>query len=227
MTRDFGNLSVLIAHNPRIAAMSSSSLPITELLLNLQDGDRCSANKLMPLVYDDFRAVAARQLAGERRHYTLQPTELVHEAYLKLTNQAQVRWKNRVHFLAVGAQVIRRIIIDCARTRGRAKRGGKMARVDLHEAIALSPRRDDDVSTLREALKQLAVLAPRQARIVELRFFGGMTMEEVAVAIGCSTRTAGGEWAMARAWLLREIKRSGDTKSIQVVEKSVRLETKQ
>jgi RNA polymerase sigma-70 factor, ECF subfamily len=178
----------------------------------LQDGDRSSANKLMPLVYDDFRAVAARQLAGERRHYTLQPTELVHEAYLKLTNQAQVQWKSRMHFLAIGAQVIRRIIIDYARTRGRAKRGGKMARVDLHEGIALSPRADDNVSALKEALKQLAVLAPRQARIVELRFFGGMTVEEVAAATGCSPRTIGGEWAMARAWLLREIKRTGDTK---------------
>jgi RNA polymerase sigma-70 factor (ECF subfamily) len=191
--------------------MSSSNPPITELLLNLQDGDRSSANKLMPLVYDDFRAVAARQLAGERRHYTLQPTELVHEAYLKLTNQAQVQWKNRMHFLAIGAQVIRRIIIDYARTRGRAKRGGKMARVDLHEGI-VSPERDDNVSALNEALKQLALLAPRQARVVELRFFGGMTVEEVAGATGCSPRTIQGEWAMARAWLLREMKRTGDTK---------------
>jgi RNA polymerase sigma factor (TIGR02999 family) len=194
--------------------MTSSNLPITELLLNLNDGDCASANKLMPLVYDDFRAVAARQLAGERRNYTLQPTELVHEAYLKLTNQARVRWKNRSHFLAVGAQVIRRLIIDSIRTRNRAKRGGKMARVELHNDIALSPQHDEDVLALRELLKQLAAFSPRQSRIVELRFFAGMTVDEVAAAIGVSERTIRGEWSMARAWLLREMKRSGDTEAI-------------
>jgi RNA polymerase sigma-70 factor, ECF subfamily len=194
--------------------MSSSNLPITELLLNLNNGDGSSANKLMPLVYDDFRALAARQLAGERRNYTLQPTELVHEAYLKLTNQARVQWKNRMHFLGVGAQVIRRLFIDYVRTRGRAKRGGKMARVELHEAIALAPQCDDNVVALNEALKKLASFSPRQARIVELRFFGGMTVEEVAAAISVSPRTIRGEWAMARAWLLREMKRTGDTKAI-------------
>lgn len=185
----------------------------TQILLNLSEGDRSAADRLMPLVYDEFRAVAARQLAGERRGYTLQPTELVHEAYLKLTNQARVQWKNRVHFLAIGAQVIRRILMDYARNRGRAKRGGGIARVELHEAIATTPRRGDDLEALGEALKQLAILDPRQARIVEMRFVGGMTVDEIAIATGLSKRTVEGEWAMARAWLRHELTRGAEDQS--------------
>jgi len=182
----------------------------TQILQNLADGDGSAANQLMPLVYDDFRAVAARQLASERRGYTLQPTELVHEAYLRLTNQARVRWKNRMHFLAIGAQVIRRILLDYARTRGRAKRGGGIGRVELTDTLPQSQKRSGEVEALGEALKQLAVLDPRQARIVELRFVGGMTVDEIAQVTGLSKRTVEGEWAMARAWLRHELTRGAE-----------------
>jgi RNA polymerase sigma-70 factor (ECF subfamily) len=185
----------------------------TQILLNLCEGDRSAVDRLMPLVYDDFHAVAARQLAGERRGYTLQPTELVHEAYLRLTNQARVQWKSRMHFLAIGAQVIRRILLDYARNRGRAKRGGGIARVELNESVAAAPQRNDDREALGEALKRLATLDPRQARIVEMRFVGGMTVDEIATATGLSKRTIEGEWAMARAWLRHELTRGGQTHS--------------
>ncbi len=193
--------------------MRSTTPHATQLLLNLRAGDRSAAAKLMPLVYDDFRALAARQLANERRGHTLQPTELVHEAYLRLTQQARVQWKSRMHFLAIGAQTIRRVIVDYARNRGRAKRGGGMARVTLHEAIALSSRRGDDLAALDEALERLAALDPRQARIIQLRFVGGMTVDEVAAATGLSKRTIEGEWTMARSWLRRELTRGTDSKS--------------
>lgn len=187
--------------------MRNSSAGVTELLIDLGRGDRSAADQIMPLVYDDFRAVAARQLAAERRGNTLQPTELVHEAYLRLTNQARVQWKNRLHFLALGAQMVRRIIVDHARARRRAKRGGGMARVELHEAIAQSLKCSDDHAALDEALHRLAELDPRQARIVEMRFSGGMTVEQIADDLGVSKRTVEGEWTMARAWLRRELTR--------------------
>ena len=186
--------------------------PVTQLLAGLQDGDPSVAARLLPLVYDDFRALALRHLARERAGHTLQPTALVHEAYLKLVDQTRVNWQGRTHFFAVGAQAMRRILVEHARSRRREKRGGDRQRVELDEGAALAPERGVDLLDLDEALKRLEALDERQARVVELRFFGGLNMVEVAQALGVSKRTAEGDWRMARAWLHRELA-AGDDES--------------
>jgi RNA polymerase sigma factor (TIGR02999 family) len=181
---------------------------ITQLLISLKDGDRASAaEKLMPLVYDEFRALAARHLRHERANHTLQPTALVHEAYLKLIDQTRVDWQGRTHFFAVGAQAIRRILVDHARQHKRLKRGAGAERVALDDAVALAPQRAEEVLALDEALEKLAKLDSRQAQVVEMRFFAGMSVEEVAGVLGVSKRTVEGDWTMARAWLMRELTR--------------------
>jgi RNA polymerase sigma factor (TIGR02999 family) len=181
---------------------------ITQLLAGLKDGDRsAAAEKLMPLVYDEFRALAARHLRHERKNHTLQPTALVHEAYLRLIDQTRVDWQGRTHFFAVGAQAIRRILVDHARQRKRQKRGGGAARVALDEAVALAPEREEEILALDEAMEKLAKLDARQARVVEMRFFAGMNVAEVAQELGVSKRTVEGDWTMARAWLMRELSR--------------------
>jgi RNA polymerase sigma-70 factor, ECF subfamily len=185
--------------------MAAASTQITQLLAHINDGDPSAAAKLMPLVYDEFHALAARHLRRERANHTLQPTALVNEAYLKLIDQTRVDWQGRTHFFAVGAKIIRRILVDYARQRKRHKRGGGAARVTLDEAVALAPHREEEVLALDEALEKLAQLDPRQAQVVEMRFFGGMTVKEVAASLGVSTRTVEGDWTMARAWLLREL----------------------
>ena len=181
---------------------------ITQLLATLKTGDRSqAAAKLMPLVYDEFRALAARHLSHERANHTLQPTALVHEAYLKLIDQTRVDWQGRTHFFAVGAQAIRRILVDHARQHKRQKRGGGVGKVTLDDAVALAPQRDEEILALDEALENLAKLDARQAQVVEMRFFGGLNVEEVAEVLGVSKRTIEGDWMMARAWLLRELTR--------------------
>lgn len=163
------------------------------------------AEQLFLLLYEPFRHLAVRYLSGEKVGHTLTPTALVHEAYLKLVKQDRVDWQGKTHFFAVGAQVMRRILVDHARGRGRAKRGGNAVRLKLEEGIALSPQRDEDVLAVDEALQKLAQLDGRQATVVELRFFGGLSVEEVATVIGVSKRTVEGEWTAARAWLRREL----------------------
>jgi RNA polymerase sigma factor (TIGR02999 family) len=181
---------------------------ITQLLASLKDGDRTAvAARLMPLVYDEFRALAARYMRHERPDHTLQPTALVHEAYLRLIDQTRVDWQGRTHFFAVGAQAIRRILVDHARQRQRQKRGGAAGRVALDESVALAPQRSEEILALDEAMQKLAELDPRQAEVVEMRFFGGMNVEEVAGVLGVSKRTVEGDWTMARAWLMRELTR--------------------
>jgi RNA polymerase sigma factor (TIGR02999 family) len=159
------------------------------------------AKKLMPLVYDELRALAARYLGAERRGHTLQPTALVHEAFMRLVDQSRVDWKGRTHFYAVGAEAMRRILIDHARARGRGKRGGDWQRVVLDEADTPQNMRDIDLVALHDALEALAALDEQQARIVELRFFGGLTVEEVAHVLGVSKRKVEGDWTHAKAWL--------------------------
>jgi RNA polymerase sigma-70 factor (ECF subfamily) len=181
---------------------------ITKLLITLKDGDRASAAaKLMPLVYDEFRALAARHLRRERADHTLQPTALVHEAYLRLIDQTRVDWQGRTHFFAVGAQAIRRILVDHARQRKRQKRGGGAGRVTLDDSVALAPQRAEEILALDEALSKLGQLDSRQAQVVEMRFFAGMSVDEVAGVLGVSKRTIEGDWTMARAWLMRELSR--------------------
>ena len=174
-------------------------------------GGKPVAEHLFQLLYEPLRQLAARFLAGEKVGHTLTPTALVHEAYLKLVDQSRVDWQGKSHFFAVGAQIMRRILVDHARARGRVKRGGKAIRLQLDEHIALSPGRDEDVLAVDEALHKLAELDPRQACVVEMRFFGGLGVAEVATVLGVSKRTVEGEWTAARAWLRRELGGKDDT----------------
>jgi RNA polymerase sigma factor (TIGR02999 family) len=156
--------------------------------------------RLMPLVYDQLRAIAANHLRGERKDHTLQPTALVHEAFMRLVDQDRVDWKGRTHFYAVSAALMRRILIDHARARGRQKRGGGQKRI-LLESVVIEEAPASDVEAVHEALEALAKLDPTQARIVELRFFGGLTVDEVAHVLGVSKRKVEADWTHAKAWL--------------------------
>ena len=187
---------------------SSGSGQVTQLLRRIQAGDRDVVGQLLPLLYDDLHQQAERYLAREGRDPILQPTMLVHEAYLRLVDQSRVDWQGRSHFLAVGAVAMRRVLVDQARHRGRLKRGGDRQRVTLDMAVEdhkLSVDRDEDLLAVDEALRRLAEVDPRQARIVELRFFAGMTVAEVAEVLGVSKRTVEAEWTAVRAWLRREL----------------------
>ena len=171
---------------------------------------RATAEELMPLVYDELRRLARGYMARERREHTLQPTALVHEAYMRLVDQSRVNWQGRTHFRAVGARIMRRILIDHARRHGGLKRGGEQQRVTLGESLLRPPDPDVDLPELlavNEALDRLARLDERQARVVELRFFGGLTTAEIAEALEVSERTVQGDWAHGRAWLRRELSR--------------------
>ena len=185
----------------------SSPGKATQILIDLQGGDESALDRLMPLVYEDLRALAKSYLRRRRPDDTLETTALVHEAYLRLVHQEKVDWKSRSHFFAAAAQAIRHILVDHARARGRAKRGGAWRRVTLDEAVAITERRDVDVLALDEALNKLASLDHRQSRVVESRFFGGLTIEEVGCALGVSPRTVNDDWTVARAWLRRELHR--------------------
>ena len=182
---------------------------ITSVLEAADRGEAIRADELLPLVYDDLRSLARRYLARENAGHTLQPTALVHEAWVRLVDQSRVQWKGRTHFFAIGAQAMRRVLVDHARGRLRDKRGGGRPRVELREDVALASERDEDVLAVDEALEKLARLDERQARIVELRFFGGLSVEEVAEVLGVSKRTVEAEWTMLRAWLRRELADEG------------------
>jgi RNA polymerase sigma factor (TIGR02999 family) len=179
------------------------------MLANVAAGDPDAAASLFALVYDELRRLAASALRRERPDHTLQATALVHEAYLRLADEPDARWENRAHFLAVAAQAMRRILVDHARGRNAQKRGGGDVRRSLDglEGIVAAEGPEVDLLALDEALGRLAVFDPRQARVVELRFFGGLTVEETAAVTGLSDRTVKREWQMARAWLRREMAR--------------------
>ena len=184
---------------------TSDSGAVTRILQRASDGDDSAVNQLMPLVYDELRALAESYLKTERPGHTLQATALVHEAYVRLVKQEDVEWRSRAHFFAVAAQAIRRILVDHARSRHRVKRGGEHQRVLLDEGAMPAQEREADLVALDDALERLAQLHERQARIVELRFFGGLTLKDVAEYLGVSPRTVDGDWSMARAWLKREL----------------------
>lgn len=172
--------------------------------------DHVSAEELFPHVYGELRMLARRYLSRERPGHTLQPTALVHEAYIKLVDQSKVDWQGRTHFFAVGAKVMRNLLIDHARAKGRAKRGGDRRKVTLAEGLTPLGNREldaEDLLTLNDGLDRLAELDARQAQVVELRFFGGLTVPEAALILGVSERTVEGDWAHARAWLKRELSR--------------------
>lgn len=183
---------------------------VTQLLVDYSNGKREALDVLTPLVYGELRNLAARYLRRERSDHTLQSTALVHEAYLRLIDQNQVRWQNRAHFFGVAAQMIRRILVDHARTRHAQKRGGNAQKLSLDEAIGLPEQRDLDIIALDDALKLLAELDPQQSKVIELRFFGGLSIEETAEALGISPATVKREWVTARAWLLRQLSRTGE-----------------
>jgi RNA polymerase sigma factor (TIGR02999 family) len=177
----------------------------TLLLEQTSDGRRDAADKLMLLVYDELHALAHRQLSREASEVTLQTTALVHEAYLRLIDQRRVEWQGRTHFYAIGAQALRRALVDHARGRRRDKRGGGRLRLELKDDVALDSGRSPDVLAVDEALQRLAALDARQARIVELRFFGQLDVAEVAEALAVSKRTVEADWTAAKAWLRREL----------------------
>ena len=180
----------------------SSRSEVTELLRKAQAGDRDSLDQILPVVYDELRAVARRQLSLERSDHTLQPTALVHEAYLRLLEQTQVDWQNRLHFFSIASQMMRRILVNYAVDRKAKKRGDGATHVQLDEAMSLGKAEAAiDLVLLDEVLERLTFLDERQARIVELRFFGGMTIEETASVMEISPATVKREWQMAKAWL--------------------------
>ncbi len=188
--------------------MAPSSPNVTQLLREWsQDGDRQALDRLLPLVYTELHKQAARYLRKERVGHTLQPTALVHEAYLRLVNQRDVAWQNRAHFFGICAQLMRRILVDHARERQAEKRGGGgMVRVTLDERVAAVEEREVDLLALDEALTRLAAMDERQARVVELRFFSGLNVEETAEVMEVSPATVKLDWSMAKAWLRREMK---------------------
>lgn len=188
---------------------TSSSTPetgeITQMLAGLSAGNRQSLDDLMPVVYDRLRAMAHLQLRRERSDHTLSTTALVNEAYLKLVDIDRVQWQDRAHFFAVCARAMRRILVSYAVKRNAEKRGGGSPHVEFHDVMALAQTRSDDLLALDEALDRLEALNERRCRVVEYRFFGGMSIEETAHTLSASPATVKREWAMARAWLNREL----------------------
>lgn len=178
---------------------------VTELLLDWSEGDHESRERLMDLVYQELRRIAGAQLRGERRDHTLQATALVNEAYLRLIDQTRVQWRNRAHFFGIAAQLMRRILVDHARRQRAAKRGGGATVLAINEEVAAGIERDFDLVALDDALAQLYAFDARAAQLVELRFFGGLTIEEASEVMKLSPATIKREWRTARAWLHREI----------------------
>ena len=189
--------------------MEESPIDITLLLHQVSDGDQTALGKLIPLVYDELRRLAAHHLRHERSDHTLQATALVHEAYLHLIDQRRTEWKNRNHFFGVAAQLMRRILLMYARERNTAKRGGRLAKVSLDEALVFSGEQTGELLILDELLTRLAAIDPQQGQIVELRFFGGLSVEETASFLSISAATVKRDWAMAKAWLAREMRAAG------------------
>jgi RNA polymerase sigma factor (TIGR02999 family) len=186
-------------HTPERAA-------ITELLGQWSAGDRAAAEEVLSLVYDELRRIASRQLRRERQEHTLQATAIVHETYLRLAEQRRLSWPSRVHFFAFAAHLIRRILVDYARTRNCAKRGAGLKRVTLAEIGELALDESPDLVALDDALSALGELDPRKAAVVELRFFAGLSLEETAEHLGVSAETVGREWRRAKAWLYEELR---------------------
>jgi RNA polymerase sigma factor (TIGR02999 family) len=178
---------------------------VTQLLVNWSNGDREALEHLAPLVYGELHRLASRYLRRERPGHTLQSTALVNEAYLRLIDQREVRWQNRAHFFGVAAQMIRRILVDHARNRQAHKRGAGAVKLSLDEAIATPEPKDLDLVALDDALEGLVKMDSQQARVVELRFFAGLSIEETAEVLGVSPATVKREWTTAKAWLYREL----------------------
>lgn len=185
----------------------SATEQVTQLLVAWSGGDESALDRLIPLVNDELRRLAHRYISGERAGHTLQTTALVNEAYLRLVDSSRVRWQNRAHFFAVSAQLMRRILVDYARARRSQKRGGGL-QVSLDQALPIAPEREPDLMALDDALSALAEMDHRKGRVVELRFFGGLSVEETAEVLEVSPDTVMRDWRLAKAWLLRELSES-------------------
>ncbi|HEX8288633.1 MAG TPA: sigma-70 family RNA polymerase sigma factor [Pyrinomonadaceae bacterium] len=184
------------------------SQEITRLLLDWGNGNKAALDELMPIVYDELRRLAKHYMRGQRAGHTLQTTALVNEAYLRLIDSSRVNWQNRTHFFAISAQMMRRILVDFARIRNSQKRGGENVKVTFDEQIEVPVENETNLIALDEALENLAKLNLRQSQIVELRYFGGLSEEEIAAALKISVRTVRRDWSVARAWLYRELKQT-------------------
>lgn len=185
--------------------MTPSPNEVTQLLVAWSNGDSAARDALMPLVHDELRRLAHRYMGRERGNHTLQTSALVNEAYLRLIDQKDVQWQNRAHFFGIAAQMMRRILVDYARKRGFAKRGGNLQPVPLDQVMIVSPERAAEVVALDDALKSLAEFDQRKSQIIELRFFGGLSIEETAEVLDVSPGTVMRDWTFAKAWLRREI----------------------
>ena len=184
---------------------------VTKLLQGWRAGECSAPDELLPLVYDELRRLAHHHLRNERPHHTLQSTALVNEAYLRLVGQNLPKWESRAHFFAIAAQLMRQILVDYARRHRASKRGSGVCMLELDDAVALPQRKNVDVVALDDALNALAEIDPRQSRVVELRFFAGLSLEETSEVMGIATATVQRDWTAARAWLHREIYRSPRT----------------
>jgi RNA polymerase sigma-70 factor (ECF subfamily) len=185
--------------------MMPSPQEITQMLIDWQNGNQTALDKLMPHVYDELRRLAHRYMNRDRPGHTLQTTALVNEAYLRLADQKNVNWQNRAHFFALAAQVMRHLLVDHARRHRYAKRGGGARQVTLDEGALVSPERGAELLALDEALSRLSDIDPRKSQIVELRYFGGLSVEETAEVLGVAEITVKREWGKAKAWLYREL----------------------
>jgi RNA polymerase sigma factor (TIGR02999 family) len=181
---------------------------VSQLLKDWGQGDESALDKLIPLVYEELRKIAHYQMARERAGHTLQTTALVNEVCLRLIGGAEIPWQDRAHFMALSAQLMRRVLVDHARGRGRAKRGGAIQKLSLDESLAIPVGPDADIARLDDALNSLAAADARKAKTVELRFFGGFSVEETAKVLNVSVRTVMNDWQFAKVWLLREMQRS-------------------
>jgi RNA polymerase sigma factor (TIGR02999 family) len=190
--------------------MTASPQQITQLLAAWSRGEQAALDELMLLVYGELRRIAKRYMSGQPTGHTLQTTALIHEAYMKLVGQPEKRWQNRAHFFGVAAQAMRHILVDYARASRAQKRGGEARAIALDEAAMVSWEQAAEVVALDQALKSLAALAPRQSCIVELRYFGGLNVEETAEVLNVSPETVTRDWRMAKAWLLRELQSGGE-----------------
>jgi RNA polymerase sigma-70 factor (ECF subfamily) len=190
----------------RTGAGHRSSDDVTGLLARWRAGDETALQELLPIVHDELRRVARRQMAGERPGHTLQPTALVNEAYLRLVNLKQIQWQDRAHFFAMGARLMRRILVDVARSRGYQKRGAGAKQVTFTQALDVADDQPTDIVALNDALDALAQVDARKSQVVELRFFGGLSVEETAEVLTVSRETVKRDWTFAKLWLLRQLR---------------------
>jgi len=193
--------------------MGEPSAEITNLLRAWTSGDESALDQLAEQLYPELRLMARRYMKNERQSNTLQSTALVNELFLRLVDATKVEWRQRAQFFAMAAQIMRRILVDAARARGSGKRGGMAAKVELDETAVLSPSRDRSIVALDDALTAFAEVAPRQAKVVELRYFGGLTEEEIVATLSISPRTVRRDWYLAKAWLLRELSQPAGRRS--------------